>query len=260
MSKRNTPQRRHAILVLLAEQGEVHVDALARHFETSEVTIRKDLAALESNGLLLRRYGGALPMPHELVAEPSQPVSPYKQAIARAAAACIREHARIVIDSGSTTAALIPELDRRPGLVVMTNSLNVANALRELEHEPVLLMTGGTWDPHSESFQGQVAEQVLRSYDFDQLFIGADGIDLERGTTTFNELLGLSRVMAEVAREVIVLAESDKIGRRIPNLELPWGRIHTLITDERLTDAARASIQARGVRLICAAIEPNLET
>ena len=260
MSKRNTPQRRHDILALLAEQGEVSVDDLARRFATSEVTIRKDLAALEGNGLLLRRYGGAVPMPHELIAEPSQPLSRYKQAIGRAAAACIREHARIIIDSGSTTAALIPELGRKPGLVVMTNSLSVANALRELEREPVLLMTGGTWDPHSESCPGQVAEQVLRSYDFDQLFIGADGIDLERGTTTFNELLGLSRVMAEVAREVIVLAESDKIGRRIPNLELPWGRIHTLITDERLTDAARASIQARGVRLICAAIEPNLET
>ena len=252
MSKRNTPQRRHAILALLAEQGEVHVDALARHFETSEVTIRKDLAALESNGLLLRRYGGALPMPHELVAEPSQPVSPYKQAIARAAAACIREHARIIIDSGSTTAALIPELDRRPGLVVMTNSLNVANALRELEQEPVLLMTGGTWDPHSESFQGQVAEQVLRSYDFDQLFIGADGIDLARGTTTFNELLGLSRVMAEVAREVIVMAEADKLGRRMPNLELPWSSIHTLITDARLEAEAREQILARGIKLICA--------
>ncbi len=252
MSKRNTPQRRHAILALLAELGEVHVEALARHFETSEVTVRKDLAALENNGLLLRRYGGAVPMPHELVAEHSQPVSPYKQAIARAAAACIREHARIIIDSGSTTTALIPELDRRPGLVVMTNSLSVANALRELEQEPVLLMTGGTWDPHSESFQGQVAEQVLRSYDFDQLFIGADGIDLARGTTTFNELLGLSRVMAEVAREVIVMAEADKLGRRMPNLELPWSSIHTLITDARLEAEAREQILARGIKLICA--------
>ena len=54
----------------------------------------------------------------------------------------IREHARIIIDSGSTTAAMIPELGHKPGLVVMTNSLNVVNALRELEHEPVLLMTG----------------------------------------------------------------------------------------------------------------------
>lgn len=254
MSKRNTPQRRHAILALLTEQGEVQVEMLARHFETSEVTIRKDLAALESNGLLLRRYGGAVPIPHELVAETSQPVSPWKQAIARAAAACIREHARILVDSGSTTAALIPELDRRPGLVVMTNSLEVANALRELEQEPVLLMTGGTWDPHSESFQGLVAEQVLRSYDFDQLFIGADGIDLERGTTTFNELLGLSRVMAEVAREVIVMVEADKVGRRMPNLELPWSGIHTLITDTRLAPEAREQILAHGIRLICAEV------
>src|SRR3990167_10252350 len=97
MSKRNTPQRRHAILALLAEQGEVSVDQLAKAFDTSEVTIRKDLTALEKSGLLLRRYGGAVPMPHELISEPSQPLSPYKQAIAAAAAGCHREHARIII-------------------------------------------------------------------------------------------------------------------------------------------------------------------
>ncbi|MBI6780184.1 DeoR/GlpR family DNA-binding transcription regulator [Pseudomonas syringae] len=254
MSKRNTPQRRHNILALLNEQGEVSVDDLARRFETSEVTIRKDLAALETNGLLLRRYGGAVSLPHELISDGSQPVSRYKQAIARATVCRIREHARIIVDSGSTTAALIPELGQQPGLVVMTNSLHVARALTELEHEPVLLMTGGTWDPHSESFQGQVAEQVLRSYDFDQLFIGADGIDLVRGTTTFNELLGLSRVMAEVAREVVVMVEADKVGRKIPNLELPWSSIHTLITDDRLSSEARDQIQARGINLICAAV------
>ncbi|QJI34847.1 MULTISPECIES: DeoR/GlpR family DNA-binding transcription regulator [unclassified Pseudomonas] len=254
MSKRNTPQRRHNILAMLTEQGEVSVDELAKRFETSEVTIRKDLAALESNGLLLRRYGGAITMPQELVGDPAQPISVYKRAIARAAVRRLREHARIIIDSGSTTAAMIPELGHQPGLVVMTNSLHVASALSELEHEPVLLMTGGTWDPHSDSFQGQVAEQVLRSYDFDQLFIGADGIDLERGTTTFNELLGLSRVMAEVAREVVVMVESDKIGRKIPNLELPWSSVHTLITDDRLPFEARDQIQARGITLICAAV------
>ena len=193
-------------------------------------------------------------MPQELVAETAQSVSKYKQAIARAAVKRIREHARIIIDSGSTTAAMIPELGQQPGLVVMTNSLHVANALSELEHEPVLLMTGGTWDPYSESFQGQVAEQVLRSYDFDQLFIGADGIDPERGTTTFNELVGLSRVMAEVSREVIVMVESEKIGRKIPNLELPWSSIHTLVTDEGLASEARAQIQARGIALICAPV------
>lgn len=253
MIKRNTLQRRHTIISLLNERGEVSVDDLAKRFDTSEVTIRKDLTVLESNGLLLRRYGGAVPMPHELIAEPGREVAPFKQAIARAAVARIREHGRIIIDSGSTTAAMIHQLGNTPGLVVMTNSLNVATALREIEHEPILLMTGGTWDPHSESFQGQVAEQVLRSYDFDQLFIGADGLDIARGTTTFNELLGLSRVMAEVAREVIVMVESEKIGRKIPNLELPWSSINILITDERLDAQSRLQIEACGVEVICAA-------
>ena len=256
MSKRNTPARRHTILGLLNEHGEVSVDDLAQRLMVSEVTIRKDLTALENNGLLLRRYGGAVVLPQEFIAEEVAPtLSPWKQAIAKAAAGLIREHARIIVDSGSTTTAMFSELGHKPGLVVMTNSLDVAHVLRELEPEPVLLMTGGTWDPNSESFQGQVAEQVLRSYDFDQLFIGADGIDLERGTTTFNELLGVSRVMAEVAREVVVLAEADKLGRRIPNLELPWSSIHTLVTDERLPEDARQNIQARGVKLICATTE-----
>ena len=113
-------------------------------------------------------------------------------------------------------------------------------------------MTGGTWDPTSESFQGQVAEQVLRSYDFDQLFIGADGIDIDRGTTTFNELIGLSRVMAEVTREVIVLVESEKIGRKIPNVELTWQQINTLITDDGLPDSVKQQLIAKGVNVICA--------
>ena len=250
MSKRNTPQRRHTILALLSEQGEVSVDQLARQFETSEVTIRKDLAALEKNGLLLRRYGGAVAMPQELISEPSQPVSAYKQAIARAAVGCIREHARIIIDSGTTTAAMIPALGYQPGLVVMTNSLTVATQLTELENEPTLLMTGGTWDVRSESFQGQVAEQALRSYDFDQLFIGADGIDLARGTTTFNELVGLSRVMAETAREVVVMVESQKIGRKMPNLELSWDQIDVLVTDRQISKEMLQKIEAQQVEVV----------
>ena len=230
------------------------VERLAERFATSEVTIRKDLAALESSGLLLRRYGGAVLLPQDMISDPTiSKVSIRKQNIAKAAAELIRDHNRIIIDSGSaTTALLLPELSQKQGLVVMTNSLNVANALRELENEPTLLMTGGTWDPKSEGFQGQLAEQVLRSYNFDQLFIGADGLDLARGTTTFNELYSLSRVMAEVAREVIVMAESEKIGRKIHNLELPWSSVQILVTDQDISPEATAALQALGVQVICA--------
>ncbi|HDY8125357.1 TPA: DeoR family transcriptional regulator [Vibrio vulnificus] len=253
MSKRNTQLRRHSISKLVNEKGEVSVDELAHKFDTSEVTIRKDLASLEKNGQLLRRYGGAIAIPKEVIHEEmSKNVSDRKLKLAEKAAELIRDHNRIVIDSGSTTGALIQQLNSKRGLVVMTNSLHVANALNELESEPTLLMTGGTWDNHSESFQGKVAESVLRSYDFDQLFIGADGVDLTRGTTTFNELVGLSKVMAEVSREVIVMVESDKVGRKIPNLELAWEMIDILITNNDLLPEHKAEMEANGVRVICA--------
>ena len=252
MTKRNTKQRRHIIITELNSQGEVSVDQLAKMFDTSEVTIRKDLAALENSGLLLRRYGGAVPLPRELVEPKTEKLSKRKMAIAKKAASLIRDHNRIIIDSGSTTSALVKELSAKDGLVVMTNSLAIASDLHGLEDEPTLLMTGGTWDPHSESFQGKVAESVLRSYDFDQLFIGADGIDIERGTTTFNELLGLSQVMAEVSREVIVMIESDKVNRKIPNLEISWQQIHTLITDDDLSAEVKDKLLEQGINLICA--------
>ncbi|QIL85155.1 DeoR/GlpR transcriptional regulator [Vibrio sp. HDW18] len=256
MSKRNTQLRRHTIVKLVNEQGEVSVEALSAQFETSEVTIRKDLASLEKNGQLLRRYGGAIALPKDVMHDAlNEKVSTRKLSLAKAAAKLIRDHNRIVIDSGSTTAALIQQLNEKRGLVVMTNSLYVANALNELESEPTLLMTGGTWDTHSESFQGKVAESVLRSYDFDQLFIGADGIDLERGTTTFNELVGLSNVMAEVSREVIVMIESDKVGRKIPNLELSWDNIDVLVTDHELSDEFAKQIESHQVRVIRASVK-----
>jgi DeoR/GlpR family transcriptional regulator of sugar metabolism len=251
MSKRNTQFRRHGIVQLINEQGSVSVDELASQFETSEVTIRKDLSSLEKNGLLLRRYGGAIALPTEVVAEENNTkISVRKLAIAKCASELIRDHNRIIIDFGSTTGALVDQITSKKGLVVMTNSLTLANSLNELENEPTLLMTGGTWDAHSESFQGQIAESVLRSYDFDQLFIGADGIDLERGTTTFNELIGLSKVMAEVSREVIVMVESDKIGRKIPNLELDWGVITTIVTDHLLADDVVKTIESKGIRVL----------
>lgn len=225
------------------------VEALAARFHTSEVTIRKDLAELESNGLLLRRYGGAVPLPREALPDGNSQ-SRDKRQIARAAAGLIRDHNRIIIDSGNTTAALLPELSNRHGLVVMTNSLTIANHLQELENEPTLLMTGGTWDSRSESFQGRLAEQVLRAYDFDQLFIGADGLDVDRGTTTYNELYTLSQVMAEVAREVIVMAEASKLGRKIHNLELPWSAVDILVTDSAISTEARARIEKQGVQVV----------
>lgn len=255
MQKRNTQQRRRAIIERLNQEGEVSVDELSKAFSTSEVTIRKDLAELENNGLLLRKFGGAVLLPKESSELSSEKVSTRKIAIAKLAATLIKDHNRIIIDSGSTTSALIPELKNKLGLVVMTNSLHVANSVLEQENEPKVLMTGGTWDSQSHSFQGQMAEQMLRAYNFDQAFLGAAGIDIERGTTTFNELTHLSRVMAEVSNQVIVLAESEKLQRKIPNVELPWQSISVLVTDDEIDLTTKQTIEQYGVKILCASTQ-----
>lgn len=252
MQKRNTQQRRRLIIEKLGLEGEVYVESLAKAFSTSEVTIRKDLAELENNGLLLRKYGGAVPLPKESAELTTPEFSIRKQVIARAAAALINDHDRIIIDSGSTTAALLPELKKKLGLVVMTNSMEVANTLLEWENEPKVLMTGGTWDPQSHSFQGAMAEQMLRAYNFDHAFLGAAGIDVDRGTTTFNELTQLSKTMAEVANNVVVMAESEKLERKIPNVELDWDKISVLVTDDNVSMSSVEKIKHHGVEVVCA--------
>ncbi|MEP0354294.1 DeoR/GlpR family DNA-binding transcription regulator [Paraglaciecola sp.] len=255
MQKRNTQQRRRAIIERLNNEGEVSVDELSKVFSTSEVTIRKDLAELENNGLLLRKFGGAVLLPKESSELSNETVSTRKIAIAKLAATLIKDHNRIIIDSGSTTSALIPELKNKLGLVVMTNSLHVATSVLERENEPKVLMTGGTWDSQSHSFQGQMAEQMLKAYNFDQAFLGAAGIDIERGTTTFNELTHLSRVMAEVSNQIIVLAESEKLQRKIPNVELPWQSISVLVTDDKIDATTKQTIEQYGVNVMCASTQ-----
>jgi len=250
VQKRNTQSRRRSIVELVNAQQEVTVEALKSMFNTSEVTIRKDLTALESNGLLLRKYGGAIALPSGSSELASPEVSKRKQAIAKAAAELIKDHNRIVIDSGSTTSAVLSHAQQVRGLVVMSNSLEVANHILELENEPTLLMTGGTWDAQSHSFQGQQAENMLKAYNFDQAFLGASGLDVTRGSTTFNELTNLSRVMAEVSQQVIVLAESEKLERKIPNLELSWQDIDLLVTDADIDAQSERLITAQNVLVI----------
>ncbi len=253
MQKRNTQQRRNLIMQSLHASGEVSVEQLSTQLAVSEVTIRKDLGALELSGMLLRKFGGAVVIPtdtEELTAH-----SPAKTAIAKAAAKLIKDHDRIIIDSGSTTAALVPVLREKRGLVIMTNCMYTANQILEQDNSHQLLMTGGTWDNQSHSFQGQMAENTIKAYNFDLAFVGASGIDLERGTTTFNELTQVTNTIAEVSQRVVVMAESGKVARKMPNQELTWQQISVLISDDTLADNDKQTIKQHGVTIICASVK-----
>lgn len=253
MARVSTLQRQQSILDQLDRVGRVSVDDLSKTFATSEVTIRKDLRTLEAANKLVRQFGGAVKIKNET--KISNSVSNRKKSIAEQAAKLIQSGDRIVLDSGSTVMALLPHLIDRSDLVVMTNSLVVANTLSQSETPPKLLCCGGSWDIQSQSFQGQMAEKMLSAYDFDVAFIGAAGVDGERGTTTFNELTNLSQVMAANSARVVIMAEASKLHRRIPNVELPWSSITTFITDDTIDEASVSQINEHGVEVICATNE-----
>ena len=102
------------------------------------------------------------------------------------------------------------------GLVVMTNSLTVAQALRELENEPTLMMTGGPGIRIPKLSKGRWQNRYYAPMILISCLSVRMGLIRRVGTTTFNELVGLSRVMAEVAREVIVLVDSENLAVVFP--------------------------------------------
>ena len=95
---------------------------------------------------------------------------------------------------------------------------------------------------------------VVSAYSFDIAFIGAAGIDVERGTTTFNELTGVTRAMANAASKVVVVASAKKLLHKMPNLELGWNKISVLITDNTISDSDKTNIENKGVTVIVATL------
>lgn len=258
-SSKSVDVRRQAIVTWINQHGHTQVEALAAQFNTSEVTIRKDLAALDAQGLIIRQFGGAVPaIAKHAVSDTLSPktgnVISSLSYIGECAASLVKPGSKLVIDCGSTTSTILPFLSQISGLVVMTNALATANYLTQCEKEPTVLMTGGTWDAQSQSFQGAMAEQLVNAYSFDIAFIGAAGIDVNRGTTTFNELTGVTRAMAQAASKVVVMASSKKLTHKMPNLELGWDTISVLITDEGISAQDKQNIEEQGVAVMIAAL------
>lgn len=246
-------QRQADILEHLQKRGKCSVEELARYFATTGTTIRKDLVMLESAGAVIRTYGGVMPNKDE----PDPPVSHkalinthQKALIAAAAVQLIHDGDSIILDAGSTVLQMVPLLARFNNITVMTNSLHIAHALSGLDNEQTILMPGGTLRKKSASFHGQLAENAFACFSFDKLFIGADGIDAQAGVTTFNEVYTVSKAMCGAAREVILMADASKFGRKSPNIVCDLQRVDTLITDADINPAFRQTLEEKGIEVI----------
>jgi DeoR family transcriptional regulator of aga operon len=228
-------ERRREILGLLRADGRVLVRDLSRRFHTSLITIRKDLESLHHRGLLERTHGGALPLPSGAQQDPSLQQKEKlhrkeKLHIAAAAARMIRQGQVIILDSGTTTTAIAHSCRHLRGLTIITNATNIAAELADSNVEVIL--TGGSLRKQSYSLVGPVAEESLRKFSADMLFLAVDGFDVNYGLTTPNQLEArVNRAMSEAARRTIVVCDSSKFGRRSLSLIMPTSSVHEVITD-----------------------------
>jgi len=173
-----------------------------------------------------------------------------KLSIARAAIKEIQDGDSLIFDAGSTVMQMVPFLGQFNNITVMTNSLHIVNALVEQDNDQTILMPGGTYRKKSSSFHGSLAEGAFNQFNFDKLFIGADGVDLNGGVTTFNEVHGVSQAMCKAAERIYLLVDSSKFGRKSPNVVCHLDKVDTLITDSGLSDQYREAIEQQGIRLI----------
>ena len=253
---RNTSQRREAILQILARQGSVQVTDMVEQFGVSAVTIRSDLTALESQGLVTRSHGGALlartPPPEHSIRQKDAINHEQKERIGALAASLVRPGDNIVIDSGTTTISLARHLRDADRVTVATNGLNIAWELQDAPGVD-LILTGGLLHKKSLSIQGSQAEACLQAYSFDMLFLGVDGFDLQFGVTTHHEAeASLNHKMVERSRKVIVLTDASKFGRVSLHRIVQLDRVHTVITDAGISPEYREGLQRLGIELLIA--------
>lgn len=258
--------RQAAIRKVLEEEPFVTVAELTTRFNTSESTIRRDLAEMAQEGVIRRTHGGAVsqiaateePAPAEerkpeIAAELAkiQPEEPTRMAIA--ASRLVNEGETIIIDSGPGTLQLARRIKAsRRNLTVLTNNLEVALELSETSGVSAIL-TGGLVRGLRHGLVGYVAEQTLRGMQVDKLFLTAPGIDYERGLTTSQlEEITMKQAMIQAAREVILLAQHNLFGKVALVSFAPLTAVHKVVTGRELPPDMISAIARLGIETILA--------
>ena len=251
--------RRQQILKDIDLLDDNMIPTLSQKYGVSEMTIRRDLQALEDSGVIRRTYGGAVRWP-QAPAEPMVVAREKRQMLATAQKAAIARYAArelvgdgdsIVIEGSTTVTGMVSHITDRRDLTVVTNSLYTAEELRRrMPASATLLCAGGIIRPESSTFVGPVAERFFRELHVKRLFLSATGLTLQGGITDPQMLeTQVKRAMIESAAEVIVMLDSTKFGARSLTRVLDFSEITLLITDEGAPAEILQGLRDRGVQI-----------
>ncbi len=242
-------QRRDDIMVLIQKLGKVDVETLAKEFNTSEITIRRDLQYWEDRGAIIRYHGGAKLVQHMVNHNNTNFTNDrYKHAIAKYAAQFIEEGDTVFINT-SSTALLVLQYIQNKRVTVITNN---AKALL-MKHDPLvsIFLTGGELRFPKEAMVGEFCLNNLNRVTANKCFIGCSGISIDDGITTAiqNEVSINETMIKRTNGPVFVLADYTKIGIKHSFISGQVTEINHLITDINAPQDITDAISQLGVKI-----------
>lgn len=248
--------RLRAIAEEVRTRSSERVVDLAQAFGVSGETIRRDLETLEKEGHIKRVYGGAVDVrqaPVQRYDEREVHRIEEKQAIGRLAASTLVEDGdTLIVDVGTTALAFCAHLQGKRGLTVVTPSIRAAQQLRSTT-EARVIVTGGVLQDEEPYLTGPVAQETISRSHVRRAFISCGGLAFESGLTDFDDAeVALRRSIVRSADQVVVLADSSKVGVRafavIGGLEV----MDVLVTDSQVHDEVRRRLEDMGIEVLVA--------
>lgn len=231
-------ERKSQILTDLIKRKSVSVKPLARRFGVAEETIRRDLNALEAQGVAIRTHGGAIISPqYQSQPEPDFGIrekinAAGKQAIGKLAATLVDDGDTLFIDGSSTCVHMAPHLVEKKHLTIVTNSVRLLLDLAPCEGFN-LISTGGILRRHSLDFGGESAERSVLACSAGKAFVSSTGFDPKVGaTSSMNHHATMQRLMMQRAKRPIYLCDHTKFGKVGYSLVSQIKDIDTMITDQ----------------------------
>jgi DeoR/GlpR family transcriptional regulator of sugar metabolism len=240
-------ERQNKILEALAFSQKIEVATLAEILDVSQVTVRKDLDQLEDLGFIRREHGYALFGSIDDVGRRMAIQYDVKRRIAKAAAELVEDGETVMIESGSCCALLAEQLANcRRNITVITNSVFIANHVCGVSYMRVILL-GGEYQRAAQVTVGSITRRCSEVFFSDKFFVGAGGFS-ESGFAGRDHLRAQTvRDMAEQARDIIVLTESEKFNHRGVEETVRLDQVSSVFTDDRIPAGKEAFLQSRRI-------------
>lgn len=252
-------ERYQKIMELIREQQSVKVTELQALFHVSDETIRRDLAALERQGLLRCIHGGAVydafTAKEYHVDVRIQTNQREKEAICQEACKLIRDGESLAISASTTTLSLGPLLAKKNNLTVVTNSIVLANQISENASNEVIL-TGGRICREEQKTMGPQTIACFQKYYVDKALFSVSGVTLTEGLTEYSETEAeLLQAVMHAGREKMLLSDVTKYSVVALHRVAQVKNLRTMVTDWHMTKKELAPYEALGIQ-VCCAVKP----